>query len=160
MYNIIVVKYEKEIVSEKKKLSLFIVWNDGGDKQYRPPNMMVQLFRDGILFDTVELNEENNWKYEWTDLDGNYEWTVVEKDAPEGYIISRDKEGFTYIIINTKEDLSETSTGQPSTSQSNSASNQDKLPQTGQLWWPAFMLICIGLFFLIIGFYYKRKDTQ
>ena len=144
--------------------------------------MIIAVDLDGVVFDTVELNEENNWKHEWVDLDGKYVWTVVEQEAPDGYVISRDKDGFIYVIINTREDVPEIKptvsgsdpdleskppTGTPPdslpdqefTSPEDSSSVEDKLPQTGQLWWPVFMLISIGLLFLIIGFYCKRKDS-
>lgn len=35
---------------------------------------------------------------------------------------------------------------------------REKLPQTGQLWWPVPIFACIGILFLIIGMGYRRKE--
>ena len=41
--------------------------------------------RSGEPFETVELNQNCNWNYTWTNLADGYSWTVVEKDVPAGY---------------------------------------------------------------------------
>lgn len=34
----------------------------------------------------------------------------------------------------------------------------EKLPQTGQLWWPVPVLACVGILFIIIGMGYRREE--
>lgn len=57
------------------------VWEDKGQEKDRPEEVIVQLLRDGKVFDTVTLNAANNWRYTWTALDNGYSWTVVEKET-------------------------------------------------------------------------------
>lgn len=60
------------------------VWlNDNEDD--RPGSIEVELLRDGEIFETVELDKETGWSYDWTDLDSNYEYTVKESFQIPGY---------------------------------------------------------------------------
>lgn len=43
------------------------------------------------------------------------------------------------------------------TTKPGSSSRQDRLPQTGQLWWPVPMLICLGAMLVIFGFIRRRN---
>lgn len=38
--------------------------------------------------------------------------------------------------------------------------SQHKLPQTGQLWWPIFVLVLLGMFFIGIGFHGRYRYKQ
>ncbi len=77
------------------------VWNDKGYEFARPNQIKVTLLRDGVPYDSVILNEANNWTYRWTGLDPNYTWTVVEEVVPDGYTVTIGKEGITFVITNT-----------------------------------------------------------
>jgi hypothetical protein len=60
------------------------IWlND--DPSKRPGKIDVTLYRDGVAFDTVVLNNDNNWAYTWKDLDSNYTYTVTEDIQIPGY---------------------------------------------------------------------------
>ncbi len=63
------------------------VWNDDGNKEKRPEKIEVELLKDGKVYDTVELDEDNYWRYEWKRLNKKYEWKVVEKTVPDGYTV-------------------------------------------------------------------------
>ena len=69
----------------------------------RPDSVTVQLLRDGEVFDTQVLSDENGWVYVWEDLDSSYTWTVVEVDVPDGYTTVVHREGDTFVIENTLE---------------------------------------------------------
>lgn len=93
------------------------------------------------MYDTVTLSERNNWKHTWNDLDEDYSWRVVEYDTPEGYTVTVDRQGITFIMTNSRtEEIPDepTPTG-------------PDLPQTGMLWWPVPILACAGLFLFLIG---------
>lgn len=77
------------------------VWDDKGYEFARPNQVKVTLLRDGVPYDSVILNEANNWTYRWIGLDPRYTWTVVEETVPDGYTVSIDKQGITFVITNT-----------------------------------------------------------
>ena len=126
------------------------VWDDANSSG-RPTEVIVQLLRDGKVYDTVSLNSENNWRYTWSDLDDSYTWTVVEKEC-EGYTVQVERDGITFVITNTREvDVPDNPTPPKPT--------KPTLPQTGQLWWPVPLLMMGGLLFLVIGLFYRRRTS-
>lgn len=132
------------------------VWKDDGHEKERPTEVIVQLLRDGDIYDTVVLNAQNNWRHTWRNLDDRYQWTVAEKRL-EDYIVEVAREGITFVITNTyAEDISDEPTPispatPPTTPDEPTTPNKPTLPQTGQLWWPVPVLLAVGLLFIIIG---------
>lgn len=118
------------------------VWNDDGNTEARPQEITVQLLCNGEVYDTVTLNDQNNWRFLWTNLSSHYRWTVVEQ-VPEGYTVEIVREGNTFVVTNTG-DKPETPPG---------------LPQTGQLWWPVPLLAAAGLALTIAGLL-RRKGAD
>lgn len=125
------------------------IWEDEGHEQERPQEVIVQLFRNREVYDTVTLNAANNWRYMWTDLDNSYKWTVVEKDV-KGYTAEVTREGMTFVVTNTYDENvpDKPTTGKP------------VLPQTGQLWWPVPVMIMAGLLFVVIGLVRRRSASD
>ena len=76
------------------------VWDDAGNESLRPQEVVVQLLRDGKVYDTVTLNAANNWRYTWTGLNDRYTWTVAEKEL-KGYKVTVTREGVTFVVTNT-----------------------------------------------------------
>lgn len=119
--------------------------NDNEEK--RPDSVTAVLYKDGEKFDSAVLNSSNNWKHEWAKLSSDYEWTVIEENVPENYTVTytssniNQKSEFEhdteYIINNTFAQIpaSPEVTTQPT----------QKLPQTGQLWWPVPVMSAAGL---------------
>ena len=118
------------------------VWDDEGSEEKRPAQVVVQLLRDGEVYDTVTLSAENDWRCTWVDLSGHYRWTVVEQ-VPQGYTVEITQEGIAFIVKNTYKGTT------PST---------PNLPQTGQLWWPVPVLAAAGLFCLVLGLLRRRGE--
>lgn len=133
------------------------VWDDDGNEDQRPDEIAVQLLRDGRIYDTVTLNEQNNWKYTWSGLDNDSQWQVVERETPEGYTVSVNRQGVTFVMTNLYKTPSYHSSKTPS-GNSTSTSGKQGLPQTGVLWWPVPVLACTGLCLFLIGWGKHRYE--
>lgn len=125
------------------------VWKDGGKN--RPQSVTVTLLCDGVAYDTVVLNADNNWRHTWTDLDGRCRWTLAE-ELVEGYTTQIAREGPTFVVTNTG--TGPASTPPPKTPM------PDRLPQTGQLWWPVPLLLAAGLVLVIAGLLRRRRSGR
>ena len=77
------------------------VWDDGG-YHARPASVEVTLFRNNEAYDTVVLNKENNWLYNWTGLTDEYIWSVDETEVPSEYVKSLTNENGNWILTNTR----------------------------------------------------------
>lgn len=77
-------------------------WKNDNDS-VRPKSVTMQLLRDGVDVQDVELNAANGWTYTWPDLEANHEWRVVEQSKPDGYTVLVDREGAETIVTNTYE---------------------------------------------------------
>lgn len=128
------------------------VWEDGGDEASRPDKIVVQLLRDGEVYDTVVLSADNNWRYTWTGLDGDYTWRVVEYETPEGYTVTVHREGITFVMTNTCDT--------PPDNPPVSPPGEPGLPQTGMLWWPVPLLACAGILLFLLGWARGRHEKQ
>ncbi len=133
-----------EIVPIDNTVSVFVskVWKDSGSLN-RPSYASVQLYRDGNAYgNAVTLSESNNWFYTWSNLDGDYTWTVDEVNVPHGYTRSVTQSGDVWTITNAKP--------------------LDKVPQTGDssnltLW---IALACMSAVGFIVTMYRKRQDNR
>ena len=93
--------------------------------------VQVALLQNGEVYATVILNADNDWSYTWSDLDNSYTWTVQEMDVPAGFTVSIDQTSSNSFTI-TNDD-------------------QVGLPQTGQLWWPAALVMVLGSAMFLAG---------
>ncbi len=77
------------------------VWeNDETEIQNRSVYIKVGIYRDNVLYETVTLDESNDWTYNWS-ADQFYEWRVLEIDVPEGYDVVYRSNETQYVIVNT-----------------------------------------------------------
>lgn len=143
-HNASLIPYEPSTVTRK----VLKVWDDAGSENQRPKEVIIQLLKNGTIYDTVTLNQENDWRYTWTGLDESCAWQVTEKEMT-GYSVTIRREDSTFVVTNTRSGGSPENPGQDT-----------KLPQTGVLWWPVPLLICGGLLFLIIGVLGQRKKKH
>jgi len=145
------------------------VWEDRGQEDSRPESIEVSLLRDGKVQETLELSEENNWRYTWSGLDASHTWTIVETPV-DGYIATHETKGITTVITNTP-DIPETSEPtepsesteptEPSESTEPtepSEPDEPELPETGMLWWPIPLMAAFGLLLIAAGFRMRRGD--
>lgn len=75
------------------------IWDDSGYETIRPQEVIVQLLRDGKVYDTQTLNKDNNWRYAWDNLDADHEWDVIEKTV-DGYAVTITSSGITFTVTN------------------------------------------------------------
>lgn len=155
------------------------VWNDNGYENIRPKEIVVQLLRDGDVYDTVTLNAANNWRYTWSELKRKYDWSVVEKEV-DGYFAGVSQEGITFVVTNTyKENVPDNPGGfTPEKDFPGGDSGKDtpdellnieddlvpqgnlqfpnSIPKTGQLWWPVPVLAGAGMLLILLGLLRRR----
>lgn len=152
---------------------LLKAWHED-EENNRPPEIEVQLLRDGEIYDTVTLNIDNNWRHQWDNLSARYHWTVTEKDVAHGYLVSLSQNEKTFLLVNSitnEEDttLPDESTTVPvdttspsetttSPTETTTQPNEPELPQTGALRWPIPYLACAGVLLFIVGFATFRKS--
>lgn len=144
--------------ASQTKIHVLKVWKQDQVKE-RPASVQVDLLRtdqDGTttVADSQILEKENQWSYTWEDLSSQVSWSVVETEVPSGYTVSTSREGNTVVLTNTKTADSEDKPESPDktgTSGENGGNSSQKLPQTGQLWWPIPLLMLAGVICLLVG---------
>lgn len=103
-------------------------WSNLGLSE-KPAAVTVTLYNGKDVYESVVLNEKNDWTYHWEDLDAKGNWQIVETNIPKGftpsYSVSNDG---TVTITNTR-----------------------KLIQTGQINWPIAVLGGVGFTLIILG---------
>ncbi len=94
-------KHETQVPSPAERdFKVVKQWKDGGDYALRPANVLVDLYQDGVLQETVTLSSENNWMHSWTAPDDGSLWTCVERQIPDGYTVTVVQEGNTFVLTN------------------------------------------------------------
>lgn len=167
----LVVKYSSRTEEEQEELQDYKVlkaWEDEGYAHLRPQEVVVQLLRDGQLYDSVLLNAENNWRYTWEDLSSDYSWTVLE-EVPDGYQAVIRREGRSFLLTNRyqpedsvipptdPEDPTEPVRPVEPSIPEPDVPQQPSLPQTGQLWWPVPLLLAAGFALCLLGLLRRRS---
>ncbi|MCC8014455.1 MAG: Cna B-type domain-containing protein [Eubacterium sp.] len=84
-----------------ESVSALKVWSGDYDDETLAQGITVQLLRDGEVYDERELNSSNNWRCTWTNLVATYNWLVVEKEVPDGYMLNIEHDGTVFIITNS-----------------------------------------------------------
>lgn len=82
-------------------LTVYAVWNDTGYESNRTNSVTIQLLQNSSVYETVTLDESNDWMHEWTDMDKSATWYVVESSNPSGYNVSVEQEGTSFTVRNT-----------------------------------------------------------
>ena len=150
-------KYDDKEKSEdsQTKLRALKIWKKD-QKEKRPTSVTVELLRKDAngkvtVADSQILSKENGWAYTWENLSSQARWSVSEKDVPSGYTVSIRQQGSTVMVTNTAKNPEQTENGGNNTEGNNSGKPGQKLPQTGQLWWPLPLLLLAGVSCLMIG---------
>ncbi len=126
---------------ENKSIYVLKKWNDKNNAaKKRPDRITAELRRDGEIVDVATLSENTGWAHTFTDLPKDGVYTVTET-AVANYTpqYSGDSES-GFIITN--------------------AYSGEKLPQTGQLWWPIAVLGVAGVGFVLLGILDVRRKAN
>ncbi|MBQ8974408.1 MAG: Cna B-type domain-containing protein [Oscillospiraceae bacterium] len=144
-YDALIEPKKEVVLAGTVSVSVVKVWNDGQRESGRPSSITAQLLKGGEVYDTVELSRANNWRHTWTELDGDFTWRVTEKEIPQGYTAVVEREDTSYIITNTARADTPKTPG------------ETKLPQTGMLLAPVFILAAAGCAALLIGVILRKR---
>ena len=125
----------------KTAYSVVKLWRDYGTD--RPEGVTVDIYKDGVLENSVLLNSENDWSYSWTTPEDGSVWTVAEREVPAGYYVTVEEKDGAFIVTNTK------------------LNPPPDIPQTGDtfpvLFW--VMTMCLsGALILCLSIWMKRRD--
>ena len=148
--NIVILRPKFEIRDAQKEMEykVIVLWEDvpGAKNKVHPETAEVFLYRNGSVAQSLVLGTPENWQYTWTETDPSAIWAALET-IPQGYTVRYERQGNTLIIINT-----------PIVKQHQNTT-EDKLPQTGQLWWPVPILAMSGFVLLLLG-WLRRKESR
>lgn len=150
----------------------------------RPASVTVQLLNAaGNTVSEATLSAANGWAYTWTGLSTG-SWSVKEDSIPSGYSVSYSEQetsaGKTVTVTNTlssdgvlgesreKTDESETESSKKKGGQVRGTSREtdsgvageSRLPQTGQLWWPVWLLSGIAAVLVILGLALRHSGKK
>lgn len=161
-----VLKFEKNDKPgnpEETKIHVLKVWKQDQEKE-RPDSIVVELLQTDVegnttVVDRQTLTKENQWSYTWKNLSAQMRWSVSEAEVPKGYTVAVTREGDTVVLTNTakKPGKPDGEANPPSKKPTDKTTNKttgktsDKLPQTGQLWWPVLVLLFAGAICLLVG---------
>lgn len=85
---------------EEIELKVLKLWK-GDQAAKRPKSVEAEIFRNGVLMQTVVLSEENNWSYHWVAKNDGAVWKVAERNVPAGYVMTVDEREVAFVITNT-----------------------------------------------------------
>lgn len=135
---------EEPTEPEETQYRVVKLWKDTGYTSKRPVRITVEIYKNGVLQETVELNAKNNWTYTWNAPVNDDVWSVVERDIDKKhYDVLNTSKGFTFTITNSRK----TPPGEP--------------PKTGDTFplQPMILVMCLsGTLLLTMGIFRKRKQ--
>lgn len=127
----------------KDQYSVTKLWQDGGDQQLRPKEVTVDIYRDGVLYETQILSADTNWSYTWyVSSEDRGKWAVAERTVPDNYKVTVQQNGSHFSVINTHQTTPD-------------------IPQTGDSFTPMLwiLLMCFsGTVLVILGIYSRRRE--
>lgn len=130
---------------EEIQLKVLKLWKGDEGRADRPQSIEVDIFCNGTIFKTVTLSKENNWSYHWTAKANGISWKVVERNVPDGYIMTVEQQETSFTITNSRSDSS------------------NPPPQTGDttnILLYTVMMYVSGMMLIILGIVGKRKRHE
>ena len=132
---------------EQLELSVVKLWKGDSGYKGRPQSVEVELFRNGVSYQTVTLSQANQWSYTWTEQDAGAKWMVVERNVPQGYQSALTQRGTNFVLTNTLDP---------------DIPPQSNRPATGDTANPllyTMLLYLSGIMLIFLGIYRKRKGV-
>lgn len=78
------------------------LWRGDENQNDRPKSIEVEIFCNGISYKTATLSEDNHWAYTWSAKNDGSNWTVVERNIPQGYTMTVEERQATFVLTNTR----------------------------------------------------------
>lgn len=148
-------------------------WRDeNGEDIVDASPIKIEIYRNNELFDTVILDENNNWTHNWKGSPDD-EWRIKEIDVPDNVTVIYDSNERQFVVVNTPKTekppvtttttvttSDETTTTTTKAATTTKKKNDEKIPQTGQLWWPVPLLGLMGLILIAIGLRIRSMEKN
>ncbi len=124
----------EENTSRKISISVIKKWDDKNNAaKKRPSSVSIQLFNGENLVATAEIGEESGWSHLFQDLPKEGVYSLREKEVSDYKASYNGDAENGFVVINTYVG--------------------EKLPQTGQYWWPIILIAIAGVGFVSLGIY-------
>lgn len=128
----------------KTQYTVTKLWQDTGKQNLRPKEVTVDIYKDGVLYETKILSADNSWSYTWQvygEDEGN--WVVTERTVQDPYTVTIQQNGSVFTIINTIQ------------------TDPEIPPKTGDSFTPLpwTLAMCVsGIMLLLLGLYGRRRQ--
>lgn len=131
----VVVPEEDEDYSEI--MSVQIKWV-GEAQNMKPESIVVSIYCNGVLKFKVNLNDDNDWYFEWLSTNKDDVWTVKDDSGDFGFSSVQTDDGLNFVVLNSV--------------------YEETLPATGTNANLVSVYAGIGLVFLVIGAIMRKRD--
>lgn len=113
---------------------VYKIWNNPKNNNI-PSKVTIELIKNDIVIDTIELNKENNWSYTWKDMEMSDLYSVKEINVPKDYKVSYRVENNNVFYV----------------------TNTSTLIETGLQLWLIELLSILGVTFILVGYLLNRN---
>lgn len=152
--------------SEVKQYTVKKIWltEDGQQAEAIEP-ITVEIYCNNEIYETVTLSDENDWTYTW-EGESTDEWRVKEINIPANCNVVYDSNETQFAIVNTINSSIVTTatttitTTTTATVTTTTKPDDEKIPQTGQLWWPVPLLGLMGIVCSAVGFRVRSVENS
>lgn len=115
-------------------ITVYKIWNNPKNNNI-PSKVTIELIKNDIVIDTVELNKESNWSYTWKDMEMSDLYSVKEINVPKDYKVSYRVENNNVFYV----------------------TNTSTLIETGLQLWLIELLSILGVTFILVGYLLNRN---
>ena len=128
---------------DEETFKVLKLWRGDENQNDRPKSIEVEIFCNGISYKTVTLSEDNHWAYTWSAKNDGSNWTVVERNIPQGYTMTVEERQATFVLTNTR-----------------NSTDPDEPPKTGDtmnILLYVLVMVGSGILLIILGMIGKKK---
>lgn len=126
----------------KTQYTVTVLWQDAGYQSQRPKEVTIDIYQNGILWDSQILSAEEDWTYTWyISGDDPGKWSVAERTVPASYTVTIQENGNDFLVINARKP-------------------QTDIPKTGDTFTPLPWILGMsisGILLLILGLAGRRR---
>ncbi len=91
----------EEKTPDPVEYSVLKLWKDTGFEKLRPSEVKIDIYKDGDFVENVVLSDANDWTYSWQAPNDGAVWTAVESEVKNGYTVTLEQRGNTFVVTNT-----------------------------------------------------------